>query len=132
MTAPSLDERYGRTPARARRGRVIAVIVAAGFAIVLIAWLVWAGLQGDAASIEYRDVSHEIVNDSLVVVTFEVTADPGSHVSCAVEALNVGFSVVGLKTIDLPPSAERSRTVTQEVRTTERAVSGLIYRCWLA
>lgn len=132
MTAPSLDERYGRTPASVRRRRTIAIVVAAGFALILGGWLLWAGLQGDAAHIEYRDVAHEIVDDSLVVVTFEVTADANSEVSCAVEALNEGFSVVGWKTIDLPPSAERSRTVTEEVRTTELAVSGLIYRCWLA
>ena len=128
----SLDERYGRSAARSRRGRAFAFLVGAVVALVLVAWLIWAGLQGEAAKIEYRDISHTIVSDSLVVVTFEVTAEANSDVSCAVEALNEGFSVVGLKKIDLPPSAQRSRTVTQEVRTTERAVSGLIYRCWLA
>ena len=132
MAVPSLDERYGRSPERARRRRALAILVGAAFAVVLLAWLVWAGLQGDAAKIEYRDVSHTIVSDSLVIVTFTVTTDANSRVSCAVEALNEGFSVVGLKRVDLPPSAQRSRTVTQEVRTTERAVSGLIYRCWLA
>lgn len=132
MSSSALDERYGRTRAIGRSRRILAISVAAAFALVLVGWVVWAALDGDAAKIEFRDVAHEIVDESLVSVTWQVTAEPGSEVSCAVEALNEGFSVVGWKVVQLPVSSERTRVFTEEVRTTELAVSGLIYRCWLA
>lgn len=132
MTSSALDERYGRTRANWRSKRVLAIAVGGIFALALTGWVVWAALDGDAAKIEFRDVAHEIVDDSIVSVTWQVTADPGSKVSCAVEALNQGFSVVGWKVVHLPVSTERTRIFTEELRTTEMAVSGLIYRCWLA
>lgn len=128
----SLDERYGRTPAASRRRRLLGTVVAGAFAIALGAWLVWAGLLSQAASIEFRDVGHAIVDETLVTVTWQVTAEPGSDVRCAVEALNDGFTVVGWKVVELPPSDERTRTLTEQLITTELAVTGLIYRCWLA
>jgi hypothetical protein len=131
VSSSALDERYGRTPGSARRRRTIGVVVAGLFAVVLVAWVVWAALDGDAATIEYRDVGHTIVDDANVSVTYQVTAPVGSNVSCAVQALNEGFSVVGLKTVALPPSETLTRTFTEQLRTTELAVSGLIYRCWL-
>lgn len=132
MPATALDERYGRTPSHRRRWRVIAIAAAGVFALVFGAWVVWAGLLGDSAAIEFRDVGHEVVDDSLVTVTWRVTVEPNTPVSCAVEALNETFSVVGWKVVDLPASEQRTRTFTEDVRTTELAVSGLIYRCWLA
>jgi hypothetical protein len=132
VPATALDERYGRTPALSRRRRTIAIVVAGAFALVFGAWLLWAGLLGDGAAIEFRDVGHEIVDDSLVTVSWQVTVEPNTPVGCAVEALNESFSVVGWKVLDIPASAERTRTFTEEVRTSELAVSGLIYRCWLA
>lgn len=132
MPTTTLDERYGRTRGATRTRRVVAIVVAGAFALVFGAWVVWAALDGDSANIEFRDVAHEIVDDSLVSVTWQVTAEPGSQVSCAVEALNEGFTVVGWKTLDLPPSDKRTRVFTEQLHTTELAVSGLIYRCWLA
>lgn len=128
----SLDERYGRTPALSRRRRILAIVVGGGFVLVFGAWLVWAGLLGDGAAIEFRDVGHEIVDDSLVTVTWQVTVEPNTPVRCAVEALNESFSVIGWKVVDLAASTQRTRTFTEDVRTSELAVTGLIYRCWLA
>jgi hypothetical protein len=132
VSSSALDERYGRTPERSRRTRVIAIAVAAAFALVLSAWVVWAALDGDAAHVEFRDVAHEIIDDSLVSVTYQVTAPTGSELDCVVQAMNESFTVVGWKVVHLPASGERTRVFTDEVRTTELAVTGLIYRCWLA
>lgn len=128
----ALDERYGRTRTTSRSRRLLGIVVAAAFALTLGGWVVWAALDGETANIEFRDVAHKIIDDSHVSVTWQVTTEPGRAVSCAVEALNEGFSVVGWKVVDLPPSTQRTRVLTEELRTTELAVSGLIYRCWLA
>ena len=55
----------------------------------------------------------------------------GRAVDCAVEAQNSGFGVVGWKIVHLPASDQRSVTYTTSLATSERAVTGLIYRCWL-
>ena len=132
MPDTALDERYGRTRATSRGRRVIGVAVASVFALVLGAWVVWAALDGESASLEFRDVAHEIVDDRTVSVTWQLTAEPGSEVTCVVKAMNEGFGDVGWKVVHLPASDERTRVFTEQVRTTELAVTGLIYRCWLA
>ena len=56
---------------------------------------------------------------------------PGTTASCALEALNEKYAVIGWKIVELPASSERTRSFTDVVRTSEPAVTGLIYRCWL-
>jgi len=126
-----LDARYGRGTRDGRRQRAVAVVAGSVGLVVVIAWLVWGGLLGGDAALEARDLGHQITSDSLVRVDFEVTADAGEQVGCAVQALNESFTVVGWKVIELPVSDQRTRSFSEEVRTTELAVTGLIYRCWL-
>jgi hypothetical protein len=98
---------------------------------VLVAWVVWAGFDAPSSEIEARDTRHEILDEHSVKVTFEVSMPPQTKSSCAVEALNEGFTIVGWKIVDLPPSDAYTRSFTEIVRTTELSNPGLIYRCWL-
>lgn len=131
-SSPDLDDRYGRTPRRRAGGRGLAIAVAAAFVVVLTAWVVWAGLLAPAASLTTRDVGHTIVDDHTVQVEFGVTAEPGARIGCVVQALNESFGVVGWKRIELPVTQQRDRVFTEELVTSEQAVTGLIYHCWLA
>ena len=126
-----LDARYGRTPGKRIRDRRSLWFLAGGFAIVLAAWVIWAGLDGSTAVIETRDTFHSITDENSVSVTFEVSMPAGTSASCAVDALNESFTVVGWKVIDLPPSDLYTRSFTEIVRTTELSNTGLVYRCWL-
>lgn len=132
VSDPGLDERYGRTSGNTRRNRLIFISAGVGLVVVLIAWLVWGGLLGAPAQLEARDTGHVIVDENTTLVRFELNVPPQTETKCAVQALNEGFSVVGWKIIDVPASEERVRSFSEEVRTTELAVTGLIYRCWLA
>jgi hypothetical protein len=127
----ALDARYGRTSGSKRRTRTVAIITAAAFAVVFVAWLVWGGLLGTSAAIDAKDTAHEIIGDTAVSVTWQLTVEPGTDVRCAVEALNESFGIVGWKEVDIPAAAARTRAFTEVVLTTEPAVTGLIYRCWL-
>jgi hypothetical protein len=127
----NLDDRYGRTPGttvRDRRGRWI---VAGIFGVILAAWVVWAGLDGASPTIEARDTRHQIIDENSISVTFEVSLPTDTPASCAVQALNESFTVVGWKVLDLPPSADYTRSFTEVLHTTELSNTGLIYRCWL-
>jgi hypothetical protein len=132
VVSPALDERYGRNPRSDRRFRLVAIVAGSFAALVMLAWLVWAGLGGAAATLEARDTGHTIVSNSSVDVSWSLTVDPGTATSCAVQALNESFGVVGWKIVDVPASDARTRELTETVRTTELAVTGLIYRCWPA
>jgi uncharacterized protein DUF4307 len=126
-----LDARYGRSATSARRTRWFAIGAGAIFVLVLGAWLWWGGLLEAPAQFEAQDLSHDIVSDDEVSVTWQFTAEPGTAASCAVQALNAQYTVVGWRIVELPPSDDRIRQLTATVRTAEPAVNGLIYRCWL-
>ena len=130
-TRVDLDARYGRTPAAKNRTRLVVIVSALAFVVVFVAWLVWGGLLGAPAQLEVRDTGHTIVDERLVEVSFAVTAEPNVPVSCAIQAMNDSFTIVGWKVIELPLSEQRTRSLSDSVRTTELASTGLIYRCWL-
>ncbi len=127
----AIDERYGRSPARRRRTRLLAIVAGAGVLVVVVAWVVWAGLFGPGASLGSRDLGYSLLGDDAVDVQYEVTTAAGSSVSCALQALNSTFAIVGWKIIALPPSEQGTRQFSETLRTSEPAVTGLIYRCWL-
>lgn len=126
-----LDARYGRTPGSARRTRWFVIGSAVAFALVFAAWLVWGGLGGAPAQFQVRDTGYQIVGDTAVEVRWNFTADPGTPARCAVQALNESFGIVGWKVVDVPAADAITREFTETVLTTEQAVTGLIYRCWL-
>ena len=137
VTAPSAPEstviqsRYGRTPARRVRDRRILWGLGGIFVLVLGAWVLWTGLDGASTQIEARNIGHTVVDAHTVSVTFEVALPVNRTASCAVQALNESYSVVGWKIIDLPPSNLYNRSFTEVLRTTDLSNTGLIYQCWL-
>ncbi len=128
----TLDERYGRTRTSTRRNRVIAIGVAIVIIVVFGAWALWAGPLASGSGIEEEDSGYVVESDSLVDVRYQLTTTPDTAVSCAVQALDLNFGIVGWKIVNIPPSTDRIRVLHTEVRTSQRAVSGLIYRCWPA
>ena len=129
--AADLDARYGRSASVTRRNSWVAVVAALAFVVVFVAWLVWGGLGGTPAQFQVQDTGHELVSDSEVTVSWQFSVDGGQSAQCAVQALNSTFAIVGWRIVDIPASTQRTRVFTEAVRTTEQAVSGLIYRCWL-
>lgn len=130
-TQQRLDERYGRTPGAERRTRRLMVIAGVIFAAVFTAWVVWGGLSGTNAELEVRDLGYANATDTSIDVRWEVSVAPGTTVSCAVQALNESFGIVGWRIIELPASADRTRVFVESIRTAEPPVTGLPYRCWL-
>lgn len=131
----ALDRRYGRTPQRGRRARLLAIVAAIAVVVTVIAWVVWVGLFSPSASLDSRDLGYsEIAGEAggdAIEVRYEVTADAGASVSCALQALSHDFAIVGWKVVELPPGDTRTRQYREVLRTSEPAVTGLIYRCWL-
>jgi Domain of unknown function (DUF4307) len=99
VAAPETDvlaTRYGRTGARRTRDRLLLIGGAVAFAIVLVAWVVWAGLDGSKPSVEATDTGHQLMNEErLVEVSWNLSVSPGNDTACIVQALNDDFTVVG-------------------------------------
>ena len=135
MTVPEsdvLDARYGRSRTRRTRDRLLLIGGAVVVAIVLVAWVVWAGLDGQKPQIEVTDTGHRLVNDERAVeVSWNLSVPPGNDTACIVQALNEDFTVVGWKVVDVPASTQHIRSLTETVRIAQEANTGLIYRCWL-
>lgn len=131
MVDSRVAERYGRTDADRRRRLLLAVGAALGVLVAVVAWVVWVGLFSPAATLEARDTGYVTRSDGTVDIRFEITTDPGTPVSCALQALNGQFGIVGWKVVELEPGESRTRSFVENVRVTEPAVTGLIYRCWL-
>ena len=136
MTVPESDviaARYGRTRGNRTRDRLLLIAAAAFAAIVLVAWVVWAGLDGQKPQIEVTDTGHRLINDERAVeVSWNLSVPPGNDTACIVQALNEDFTVVGWKVIEVPASTLHIRSLTETVRVAQEANTGLIYHCWLA
>lgn len=131
--AGALDARYGRTRPNRTRDRLLLIAGAVAVAVVLIAWVVWAGLDGSEPSVEATDTGHVLMNDERAVeVSWTLSVPPGNETACIVEALDEDFTVVGWKVVEIPASDRHLREFTETVRVAQEANTGLISRCWLS
>ncbi|MBM7505386.1 DUF4307 domain-containing protein [Agromyces aurantiacus] len=129
--ATDLAGRYGRTPSRRRRERLLLAGAAAAFAVVLVAWVVWAGLDGSKPQVQATDLGHRLLDDRAVEVTWRLSVPAGNETACIVKALNEDFTVVGWKVVEIPASERPLRTLTERVRIAQEANTGLVDHCWL-
>lgn len=133
MASPStLDERYGRTRRNRARDRLVLVLGGIAVAVVLVAWVVWAGLDGSKPQVQATDLGHVLQPDERAVeVSWQLSVPAGNDTACIVQALNEDFTVVGWKVVEIPASDKPIREFTETVRTAQEANTGLINRCWL-
>ena len=127
----ALDARYGRSPGKRRRDRWIAIGGAIAIAVVIGAWVIWAGLDLAGGGLDSSDIGHKVLNDRSVSISYQVSMPPGSTASCALEVENEAHAIVGWKVVDIPASTATTNAFTNIVRSSELGVTGLIYRCWL-
>jgi hypothetical protein len=126
-----LERRYGRTPDRRRRERWILGGAALAFAVVLVAWVVWAGLDGSRPQVQATDLGHRLIDDHSVEVTWRLSVPAGNETACVVQAYNEDFTIVGWKIVEIPASERPLRTFTETVRTALEPNTGLVSECWL-
>lgn len=124
-----LDDRYGRTPARRRRGRIALVGGAAAGVAALLAWGLWTGIGGASTALEVDTLGVSVGGDDATTVRWLVTGRADTTLICAVEARDARGSVVGLVEETLRPTGRPDRTGTTVVRTVRLAATGLIASC---
>ena len=112
--------------ARRRRGWGIAGGVAGLVVAVLVGW--WT-LHNEGQRITATTVGYTVQSDTAVTVSFDVSRPPGLAVTCTVRAMDGHFTVVGTADIVVPPEGERVVHLEKGVRTTSRAVTGVVQDC---
>jgi hypothetical protein len=131
--SPTLAGRYGDTATRRGATRWLFIGLGAFIAVVMIAWAVWgSGLGSKSATLQYTATASDTIDAQHIAVSFTVDAPAHTAVSCAVEAQNLGFTVVGYDVVHLKPTAKTHQVVTKSLITYEPAVSGSLDKCWLS
>jgi len=81
----ALAARYGRTRTNRSRDRWLIIGAAIAFAVVLVAWVVWAGLDGQKPTVQATDTGHRLLNDERAVeVSWTLSVPPGNPTACIV------------------------------------------------
>jgi hypothetical protein len=112
--------------ARRRRAWTVTGAVVGAVAAVLIGW--WT-LRNEGQRITATTISYKVESDTSVLVSFDVSRPPGLAVTCSVRALDGHFTVVGTADIVVPPEGEQVVHLQKAVRTTSRAVTGVVQDC---
>ena len=123
--------RYGRTQAKKRRDRLIYVVAGAAAAIVVVAWVLWAGLDQAGSRLDAEDTGSTIINSRSVSISYQVSMPVGQTASCALQVQNEAHGIVGWRIVKVPASTRYTSSYTDTVLSSEQGVTGLIYRCWL-
>jgi hypothetical protein len=104
--------------------------VAATIAIGLgCAIAVWFGLSSTVGHPSWTVQGYHVIDDRTVDVTYLVSRPAGRDVTCLVRAMDRGFGTVGLVEVHVPASDTTSVQRTTRIRTTTRAVTGVVKSC---
>ena len=129
--ATSLQERYGNQGQRRVRDRWIAIVGVAVVVIGVTTAVTIGGIGLRSTDISVTDLSQRMTSPNSMELEFAVTAAPGERVACAIEARSESHAPIGYRVLDLPPSAERNRTLTTELVTTGVPVHIQTKKCWI-
>lgn len=121
--------RYGPPPNPAARRRATWALGAAGVAAVAVA--AWFGLASGNAPVTWQDVGFRVADDHIEIDYDVSRPDPAVPVTCRLEALNQQYAQVGVLVVEVPPTERGTVGLTSTVRTSERAVTGVVGDCWV-
>jgi len=130
--SPTLAGRYGDTPQRRGRNRWILVGLGVFITVVMLMWAIWgSGLGSKASQLQFTDAANNPIDAHHITVSWTVDAPANTAVDCAIEAQNLGFTVVGYNVYHLKPTSATHQAITKTLVTYEPAVEGSLDKCWL-
>jgi len=119
--------RYGPEPTdgtrRLQRWGLAALVAVA---MLVIGWI-GSGVMRDP--VQWQDVGYHVDGPDSTQITFDVTSDVGTSVTCRVQALSSSYGQVGVLDVPVPPADTRTRRVTVTVPTVGLAVTGVVQGC---
>ncbi|MDN5558435.1 MAG: DUF4307 domain-containing protein [Ruaniaceae bacterium] len=123
--AEYLQARYGARQSDRRLAWILGGIAT----VIVIAWFVWQVIALDAPTLVSEEVALDTRSDTSVAVTFNLTTEIGSTVSCTVRAYTENMTEVGVKEVTVGPVSEESSSITVEVATIQPANGARVTDC---
>ncbi|MBA8815827.1 hypothetical protein FHX48_000879 [Microbacterium halimionae] len=129
-TQEKLDARYGRGRlSAARRGAYISGSVVA---IAALGCLAWGAVSGVFDTVDAVDTGYSLVSEHQVDVRFQVTAQVGATVACAIEAQDEDHGIVGWRIVEYEASTDATHSYTETIPTLDQATTGFVNSCWVS
>ena len=123
----SLDERYGRRPARNRRPLLLGTLGV--FVAAAVVWAIWSIAILTTSTLSWREVGVDASDPAAVRVTFEVSRSGGRPVLCSVRATDAAGVVVGWVDVPVGPSSAETIGTQARIRTVRPAAGGGVVTC---
>lgn len=123
--AEYLRQRYGNTDTDRRPLWIAAVVLG----ILALAWIVWWAIAAGRPTATAEPVGMEVISDSEVHLTYNLTAPVGSTVTCTVTALTDNLTEVGVRQVTVGPTEREVTAVTTSLATIMRATGVDVTGC---
>ena len=137
-----LESRYGIKPKSKARNRALII---GGASLLVAAFGLWQFGIGsyNAKAATGEVVGYSVPSERQITLTINVTKPANATATCALQALNESFGVVGYKEVRFGPdqatgdsqasmdSTQTTHQYAETFNTIEMAVSGVVDSCWL-
>lgn len=127
--AQSLEARYGRGK-RSRFDRRAGYGIAGTLVLLAVGFFFFSGWQ-QSSQVEWQDIGYTKRSELVLDVKFQLSAPANTRVACAIEALNTAKASVGWKILEVPPSDQKTHTVTTKLVVTNPATAATARECWV-
>lgn len=97
--------------------------------LVAVAFIIWWGIASTVGSVRPQVTAYEVQSDSVVLVEYDLHRPDGVAVVCQVVGLDNGKGRVGAVEDRIPASGPASVHRVVTVRTSARAVTGVVDSC---
>lgn len=95
---------------------------------LVVAYIVWYAVSSTVGAVRPQVTAYDVTSDSSITVSYRLVKPADRAVTCVVTALDTTKGRVGTVTDEIPAgSAREERTV--RIRTTQRAVTGVVDSC---
>ena len=123
MSELSMDDRYGRRPAR-YKGLAIFLLLAGG------AWIAWAGLHHSNPEVRTTLISFPVVSDQSISLRYSIDRrTPTDEITCTLVAHDYDKNVIGEINDVFATGASHIEKITL-ISTRTTPVNAGISRCW--
>ncbi|MBM6401923.1 DUF4307 domain-containing protein [Phycicoccus sonneratiae] len=112
-----------RTPSGRRAGAALLAVLAA---VAVVAWYGWTTTSGQVVP---TVTGYQVESDALTRVGYDLARPEGTAVTCRVSALDGSKGRVGVVSDDVPATGPAVVHRVVEVRTSARAVTGVVESC---
>ncbi|MCQ9368511.1 DUF4307 domain-containing protein [Brevibacterium sp. 91QC2O2] len=110
------------------------VVITAVLLVLLTAAVAWLSFCPKGSPQTATNVGYSVPDDSRTEVTIALVPDAHRTTRCGVQAKSVQEAVVGYREVDIAPDPQADKAnpvhVTAHLRTTQKAVQGMLDRCW--